>query len=178
MKPNEPITLDWEDFRRPEYIKHIDLKTAGVYIWGFTINRVFIPYYVGSSTKIAKRMVEHISSIIGGEYRVFEKDKLHEFPKLKNKGELYESNLPYGYLEFLKKRANLQPHIDFMVDTFTFTYAIVNSKNYDKGKDLEIIEKKIIKKIGIHNLINGKAGDTPEVTITHTGNEEIVKILN
>lgn len=156
----------------------------GVYIWGFDINP-FVPYYIGVSNNIIRRLFGHVNYLIGGKYTIFHKDSLinineckkQGLQKDKTKGIIYIPDWPTHYTEFIKDRKILNEHLDFMINSFTFSYAIVNDSI--SKTDLEEIEKICIKKIGIENLGNKKSGQVnPNYKLTHSGNEIIKKLLD
>ena len=178
------LTLDWSDLINISGLNYNDQNKAGIYIWGFTIDNVFIPYYVGVAENILFRIHEHINLIIGGRYTIFHKDSLLNFKDFKNqeiqegrtKGRVYLPDWPYGYKNFINNRKELQPHIDFMVDTFTFLFALVNMEIFTKS-DLREIEKNCINLIGKENLINTRGGVSSTFSIIHIGNPVITNII-
>jgi len=180
MNLTKKITLNWTAFQSISDLTLIDRNIAGIYVWGFKIDKAFIPYYVGIAYKIVSRMYGHVNSIIGGRYRVFHRDSLIDFKKYKDqytqvdksKGEIYLPNWPYGYQNFLIHRKDLQPHIDFMVETISFTYAILDRQEFS-NQDFKEIEKICINQIGKENLINERAGRSEKFEIKHIGNAEI-----
>ncbi len=181
----ENIELKWQRLRNinePDSVQGADVR--GVYCWGFLINHQFVPYYVGIAEDIQHRIFEHVNSIISGKYTLFHKDVLHEFKKFKKnkesdistKGKIYIPDWSKGYANFLAKRKELQEHIDFMVDHFTFSYAIVDKSICDKNL-LKEIEKKCIEQIKIKNLINTKGGVPKDIYIKHAGDEIVAQIF-
>jgi hypothetical protein len=143
----------------------------GVYIWGFMLADSFLPYYVGIAQNVHYRVIQHLNSLLGGRYTIYHKDSLSKFRDHKsgkgdikaNVGMLYLPDWPRNYLQFVFNRKLLQPHIDFMVDNFAYSYAKVEDQT-----QLRNIEKLCINRIGIENLGNSKAGTTNDVTISHT----------
>ncbi len=170
------LTLDWTDLTMISNLSYDDQNESGVYVWGFTIDTVFIPYYVGIANNIIFRIHEHINSIIGGRYTIYHRDSLANFKQFKDdevsedrtKGKIYIPDWPFGFKNFLDNRKMFQPHIDYMVDTFTFTYAVVNREQVS-AQDLKDIEKICINQIGKKNLANTRAGDSDRFSITHIG---------
>jgi peptidoglycan/xylan/chitin deacetylase (PgdA/CDA1 family) len=128
-----------------------------------------------------KRIQEHVKSIIGGTYTIFHKKSLADFKNYKykevlqnmSKGKIYVPDWPKGYSNFLDNRKNLQPHIDFMVDTFTFSYAIIDSNDIS-WNDMNDIEKICINQIGKENLHNIRVGTSDNFVIKHIGNNTII----
>jgi hypothetical protein len=153
-----------------------DAMGRGVYIWGFTIAREFTPYYVGIADNILVRIYQHIQSILSGAYTIYHYSSLASFKDFKDKtaradqpsGKLYEPHLPHGFKDFLHNRLLLQPHIDFMVDKFTFSYAIVE-KEIASNQELKEIEKICIHQIGPGKLANTRAGDFQRFSMSHNG---------
>jgi len=178
------ITLNWTDLTTISDLTYHDRNEAGVYIWGFTIDKVFIPYYVGIADNIIFRIHEHINSIISGRYTIFHRDYLAKFKDFKDQpvqadktaGKIYVPDWPYGFKTFLDNRKELQPHIDFMVDTFTFSYAVVD-RDLVSGQDLKDLEKICINQIGKENLANTRAGHCDKFIINHIGNLTVTEKL-
>jgi predicted GIY-YIG superfamily endonuclease len=178
------LTLDWKDFTGISDLTYNNRNDSGVYVWGFTIDNVFIPYYVGIANDIIFRIQEHINSIISGRYTIFHRNSLVAFYRFKDepvqtnmeKGKIYIPDWPYGFKHFLDRRKELEPHIDFMVDTFTFSYAVVDSEIVS-GKDLKDIEKICINQIGKENLANTRAGYSDKFILNHIGNQTITRIF-
>jgi len=181
----ETIILTWTEPQNVYALKgFVNERYKGVYIWGFNIDN-FIPYYVGVSNNIIRRLFGHINFIIGGKYTIFHKNSLNNIieskkqglQKDRTKGIIYLPNWPAGYTEFIKDKEILNEHIDFMIDKFVFSFAPVLD---DKSKtDLEEIEKICINKIGLERLGNTKAGKAnPNYEIMHLGCEIIKKILD
>lgn len=174
------LTLDWTEFTRISDLTYKDHNEAGVYVWGFTVDNVFVSYYVGIADNIIFRIHEHINFLIGGRYTIFHKNSLVDFKMFKDqdvqtdksRGKIYLPDWPYGYKTFLENRKELQPHIDYMVDTFTFSYAVVDRVQVS-GQDLKDIEKICINQIGKENLANTRAGYSDKFVINHIGNVSI-----
>jgi len=181
---NRELTLNWSNFIEISDLTYHDQNETGIYIWGFTIGNAFIPYYVGIADSIIYRIHEHINSIIGGRYTIFHRNSLAKFKDFKNqdvqadrtKGKIYLPDWPYGYKNFIDNRKEFQLHIDFMVDTFTFLYALVDRERVS-GHDLKEIEKICINQIGMDNLINTRAGYSDRFKIHHIGNSTMTKIF-
>lgn len=184
MELDNQITLKWSDLVHIGELEYDNQNEQGVYLWGFTIDGTFIPYYVGIAFNIKYRMFEHINSIIGGHYTIHHKNSLARFKDYKNtvakaensSGKLYSPDWPAKYKTFIDQRKILQPHIDYMVDNFTFTYASTVEYNLYKG-DLEAIEKICINQLGKENLWNHRAGISGKFIIQHTGNPIIVGLF-
>ncbi len=165
------LTLDWSHLTSISELEYNDKEEQfpGVYIWGFTIDKVFIPYYVGITKNLNYRIHEHIRFLISGLYTIYHKDSLAKFKDFKNKkdtevkadnkeGIIYIPNWPTNFKKFLDERKLLQEHIDFMVETFTYSCAPVDLNMYTMD-DLREIEKICIKEIGLENLANTKCGE-------------------
>lgn len=175
----------WADLTNISDLVYRDQSGSGVYLWGFSINNNFVPYYFGITDNISYRIHQHINSIIGGRYTVFHRDSLANFKEYKDKevqadkskGKIYSPDWVSGYKHFIDNRKNLQPHIDFMVDSFTFSFATIDKKVIS-GADLKEIEKICFNQIGIENLINTRTGTPIKTTITHSGNELISNKFN
>ncbi|MFC2107283.1 hypothetical protein ACFLRY_02990 [Bacteroidota bacterium] len=177
----ESITLDWQALINASKISY-QQNMYGIYIWGFTIDNEFIPYYVGIADNIFSRIMEHISSIISGKYVIYHNKSLGNFTEYKNQdaninnthGKVYSPNWPIEYVSFINKRKELQTHIDYMVDTFAFSYAKLDQGTISK-KDLKEIEKICINQIGKENLQNSKSGFSNRFNINHSGNNTIIE---
>lgn len=154
-----------------------DLSKAnkkGVYIWGFRIDKEFIPYYVGKAVSIQHRIKEHISFILSGKYSIYDQDHLKDFYNHPIKFEPY---WPANFLDFLSLRQELAEDIDFMIDNFEFTFAEVKDSE-TSPKLLNEVEKYYIKLIGIPFLANTKGGNSSIDYIEHKGCEEILNIFD
>ena len=179
------ITLSWYDLTEVSDLKYNDRKESGVYVWGFTIDNVFIPYYIGIADNIIFRIHEHINSLISGRYTIYHRNSLATFKEFKNqeiqadrtKGKIYTPNWPHEFKNFLDNRKELQPHIDFMVDSFTFSYAAVDREQIST-QDLKDIEKICINQIGKGNLANTRAGEIKRINLIHQGNIIVSEIFN
>ena len=178
------MELRWSEFLNISSLQYNDDRVyKGVYIWGFTIDKKFIPYYVGEAFDVEYRLTDHVHSILSGRYCIHHKNTLNKFYKNKNAeitgndGLLYYPNWPYGYNEFLKLRESLMPHINFMVSTMTYTYAILSDPKILK-KELKEVEKICINKIEKKRLWNVKSGDNSNLELIHTGNKTIVRLLS
>lgn len=179
------LTLNWSDFTHITDLTYHNRNEAGIYIWGFTIDNVFVPYYIGIADNIIFRIHEHINSIIGGRYTIYHKTSLAQFKGFKGQdiqadgtqGKIYLPDWPYNYRTFLDNRKALQQHIDFMVDTFTFSFATVD-RNFVSGQDLREIEKICINLTGKENLANTRAGRSDKFQITHIGNPAVTNLFN
>jgi len=178
------LTLDWIDFCRISNLSSPPKTGAGVYVWGFTINNEFVPYYVGIAEDIVFRMFEHLNAIIGGKYTIYHKDSLVNFIAFKGvkesvdqkTGKLYTPDWPKSYYHFLANRKTLQLHIDFMVDAFTFSFALIDKESIS-GADLKEIEKICIRQIGIDLLANTRGGHSDKFILEHGGNNTVCKIM-
>lgn len=185
MASNKNIELNWADLINISALSYHDRNEAGVYVWGFTINGAFFPYYIGIADNIIYRIHEHINSIISGRYTIFHKNSLHQFVQYKyqdvspdkSRGKIYIPDWPYGFKTFLDNRKELQPHIDFMVDCFTFSYACINRELISR-QDLKEIEKICINKLGKENLANTRSGHSEKFIIKHTGNSFLTNRMN
>ncbi len=126
--------------------------------------------------------MEHASNLIGGKYSIHHKNSLAEFASFKDdnynnvthkeKGLVYIPNWPYGYPSFLKKRGELLPHIDNMLEKLYFSVAKVEIADFDKKK-LEILEKYCIQSIGKDNLWNTRGGNIEQINVTISGEPRV-----
>lgn len=178
----EIINLIWTPLAPISNIKNPIVPNRGIYCWGFTIDNKFMPYYIGVAENISHRIFEHINSIIGGKYTLFHKNDLLNFAEYKNqketsnKGKLYTPDWPKGYKKFIVNRNGLKEHIDYMIDHFTFSYAVVNTADCSK-KDLGEIEKICIEKIDKNNLINTRGGHSSRFKIVHAGDLNLTQFF-
>lgn len=179
------ITLEWTEFTNSSTLPDNNNTTEyGVYIWGFCIKNEFIPYYVGIADNIIFRIYQHLNSLIGGLYTIYHKDSLVNFKEFKKQdvnqdksfGKIYSPNWPKEYKSFITERKTLQKHIDFMVDSFSFSYATVD-KSIIKKIELQEIEKICINQIGKENLQNTRSGDSSGFEIEHLGNKTIKEMI-
>lgn len=175
------ITLEWTELENIKSILFPEKSIRGIYFWGFKLNGLFLPYYVGIADSIYSRMYQHVNSIIGGQYTIYHCNSLDNFKEfkslpinaVKSYGKLYSPNWPKEYSVFLQTRKGLQKHIDFMVDNFVFSYAHINQNITDK--ELKEIEKTCINKVGKENLQNTRSGKSDIFNIKHLGCEEVVQ---
>jgi hypothetical protein len=178
------ITLDWSNFHN---IKNLSLETSGkpgVYIWGFHIDDNFVPYYVGKANDLKLRLYQHIKSVIAGDYTIYHQSSLKNFINFKYNtaninnafGKLYSPQWPNGYTFFIEQRALLEPHITFMLNTFTYSRAEVNKAD-ETPQLLRDIENYCLTQIGIDKLANTKAGKYANLKIAHSGNQIIQELL-
>jgi hypothetical protein len=176
------VNLSWISLRSSTDLIPTEIK-YGVYLWGFTIQNQFMPYYVGIAENIESRLCQHINSILSGQYTIFHKDSLLNFTKYKGQkaddtysnGIVFVPNWPVNFQEFLTKRKKLQEHIDFMVDNFTYTYAVLDKLYFEKVA-LREIEKKCIEQIEIGRLINTRCGKSKYI-VTHSGDKIAVELF-
>ena len=174
------LNLTWTRPASILELDDLDPKKAGVYIWGFTIDNNLIPYYVGIADNIIYRIYEHLHSIVSGDYTIYHYNSLVNFKAFKTEkaqvdkleGKLYEPNWPSAYKTFLQNRKLLQEHIDFMLEKFTFSYAVVNRQM----EDLKAIEKICIEQIGKNNLANTRSGRSDKFLINHEGHTSFIRI--
>jgi len=178
----EIINLEWTELTSTSEIEFPTENKSGIYLWGFSIDNEFVPYYVGIAGNVFSRIMEHVNFIIGGKYVIYHCDSLLNFTDFKNQeiningtsGKIYSPNWPRNYKSFINNRKNLQRHIDFMVDSFMFSYATVDKERISK-KDLKEIEKICINQIGKENLQNTKSGFSNRFNINHCGDEKVIR---
>ena len=81
----------------------------GVYVWGYYKNKtkIFIPLYVGKSTNLFERMIQHYCLFKSGSYRLFDKTDIEgSTPKPKV---IYEPNSLFKVVkEFAQHHAYIQ----------------------------------------------------------------------
>lgn len=174
------IQLDWTRITRISELEYSDENTnRGVYIWGFTIDEKFIPYYVGIAENIEYRLTEHVNFILSGRYSIHHEKNLISFFNYKNNiteaetGLIYIPNWPYGYNRFLKRRDELKPHIDYMIKTMTYSYAAIS----DEKISLKTLEKICINQIGKERLWNKRSGDDNTLQLIHKGDKEVTNLF-
>lgn len=178
------ITLHWTDLISSSDLPDRDQKYTGVYIWGFSIDDVFTPYYVGIADDMIFRIFEHISSILSGRYTIYHRDSLANFKEYKSQslqedrreGKIYNPNWPDKFKDFLDHRKELQSHIDYMIEAFAFSYAKIDRNQFSR-QDLKEVEKICINQIGIDKLANTRAGYSDGFLVEHVGNPIIMKIF-
>ncbi len=176
------ITLEWAELslaKRFDYAHNHD--RGGVYVWGFTIDDTFIPYYVGISGKVISRIYEHVTSLLNGRYTIFHRESLPRFYDKtvktdKVNGRIYDPEWPYAYKKFLDRRNELQVHIDQMVESFTFSFANIDSKLIS-NQDLKDVEKLCINQIGKDKLANEKSGNVSRISVQHIGNSAVTQLF-
>ena len=142
-----------------------------------------MPYYVGEALNMEYRLLEHANAILGGEYCIHDRATLDTFYK-NNNGEVtgedgllyYPNSWPYGFNKFLSQLKNLRPHIDYMIETMTFSYAIIEDLNIGKN-ELRGIENICINSIGRERLWNKKSGKNSSITVKHSGSNLITNLF-
>ena len=155
--------LNWTEIKPINEIEYTkDHIVKGVYIWGFKLDSKFIPYYLGIAEDIKLRLLEHVNSLLGGKYAIYNKDYLHEFYnhkslKVSNEKIIYIPNWPSGYHDFLQRFKELQPHLNYMVENLYYSFAEL--KDIER-KGLYIIEKNCINEIDIKRLHLFRGGAT------------------
>jgi hypothetical protein len=102
------ITLNWTDLTSISDLGYHHRNESGVYVWGFTIDNVFIPYYLGIAENIIFRIHEHVNSIISGRYTIFHRNSLATF---KTGGLRY-------YRNFWGNLIKLDFYLDNIIETF------------------------------------------------------------
>lgn len=111
------LTLKWSELISASEIENYNNSESGIYIWGFDIEEVFIPYYLGIADNVVFRIYEHLNLLIGGKYTIFHKDSLVNFKEFKakevdnslTKGKIYSPNWPKEYQVFLDNRNSFNP---------------------------------------------------------------------
>jgi hypothetical protein len=179
-KPDMEYILDWSEIRPIREIEYSQNNIfKGVYIWGFKLNSEFIPYYLGVAENINYRLLEHVNSLFGGKYTIYDKDYLHEFynhkDKQLNKGLIYVPNWPFEYINFIQNFRYLQPHLNYMIENMHYSLAELNDVD---RKELFIIEKNCINDIGIEKLHLFRGGNTDSnYKIKVTGAPSITRLF-
>ncbi len=175
------MELIWNEIKKIGDLNYSDDSVRGVYVWGFRIENKFIPYYVGVSVNVEKRILEHMDSLISGKYTIYHKDYLKDFSKYGNKNggneKQFEPKWPSNFLDFLKQRKTLNEHIDFMIDVSEYSYATVD-ENEIANNGLKEIEKYVISLFGVENLANSRGGESEIKTIKNTGCNELISLIN
>lgn len=168
------MRLEWTSLAKIDTKDFLKDKTyEGVYIWGFRIEGEYIPYYIGEAGNISKRILEHLSSLMSGHYTIYDKKHLKFFHKSEKKyGPV--SNRSNNFLDFFIRRKELAEHIDFMLDTFEFSFAEVEG-----GKKSRLdVEKYLIGLFGTKFIANMKGGKSEIMNIENEGDIELANILN
>lgn len=177
------IILNWTELKHISEIIYKD--EYGVYIWGFMFEDDFIPYYVGIAYNITipGRLTEHISNLAGGKYCIIHSSDLRYFYRFKDiveplddHGLIYIPNWPEGFAAFLKKRYELKPHIDNMMDRMYFSYSLLGQE-FQTKKDYESVEKACISSIGKEKLWNTRGGQANATIIKLSGDKRVTSIF-
>ncbi len=122
---------------------------AGVYIWGIRSNSVYIPFYVGKTINISKRLKEHLGCFFGGSYRIprnFHNIDLNDQSKF-----LHIPDSPSNIAKYIYTLC--QSDLMNIKQDFWFAHTRINEKDVRKGleiyiRDLFGREKLITKIIG------------------------------
>ena len=166
----EEIHLTWSDIY---HIKHLDVvpNSPGIYLWLFNVDGELIPYYVGKSSNIRKRLGDHFSCLIGGLYDIYPMADIRKFVKYKRDkaGLIYCPTSDLKLLEFAEQFDFIRPHLENMIKSFFFTFAPYEHKREDinESSALQDIEKSIISMIGFDNLSNTNGGDFYYFNVHH-----------
>lgn len=146
---------------------------SGIYIWGFSDEVGFIPYYAGKAGDICDRLCSHINNLKGGAYTIYTKEALSN---IKSNEAFYrpdsvEKRVQFAADEYVKP--GLQQHVNYMIDHFCFTYAPMPFDDFRKfGGEAERHILNWLKNI----ICNTRIG--PDCSTIEKGNIELVNGKN
>ncbi len=188
----ERVTLHWTPLRSihdfgitdtkatPIPIPGLDLLTSsGVCIWGFEIDGEFIPFYVGKSSRLNERALQHYARLRGGEYLIFHsssvgsiRERRGEAPDPEGKGLLYAPvSLHALATQFLHSR--VQEQLAILLEAFRITFGI-SRPPCDLGK----VERGIADICGRKHLGSMVAMGDARYELMHTGDDMVAAMLN
>lgn len=174
------VELNWSDLAPFDSVDRRTYQHRGVYLWGFEIAGVFMPYYVGIAENVQYRFSQHLSSILSGSYTIYHKDSLKDFISHKDQkasainpvGKVYQPMLPDSLVTFIRDRELLRPHVDFMLDSLRFSAAKV-----DDTVNLKELEKLCIMRIGKQKLANTRGGTCVDFVLSVTGDSLVTSLF-
>lgn len=162
------IQFEWTEPKRWDSINEINDEPV-VYILCFKISNSYIPYYIGKSEKFKTRLFEHIFKLLGGAYRIYNKDFLDKFFLYKDKEfppEVIHFPEAYNIVRFVNEHAVIKPHLDYMLNNLYYTYC------HAEKSILKELERNIICHFGLKNLANTRCG---EIHDYYNVKEELLK---
>jgi hypothetical protein len=174
----EEIQLTWSEIYNIKQLESA-LNSSGLYIWLMQFDGKLIPYYVGESSNIRKRLGNHLSCLLGGLYDIYPVSDMRNFVKYKRdkKGLIYSPASDLKLLDFVDRFDEIKPHLIGMIQNFFFTFATYIHKREDinESSALHDIEKSIINKIGFDNLSNANGGEPYYFKVNNTLPHQIEK---
>jgi hypothetical protein len=169
------IDLYWNKIQSFKNIA--DASTGkGIYIYGFFPGADFLPYYVGKAKNIKYRLVNHMSSFLGGGNTIYDSNYLKEIYFAKRYSSEWEKHRLANkdkLVDFINHRYDdLRKHIDEMVNNFHFTFAAL-----DNDEKLKQVENSVINQLGIEYLANQQSWPIKELVHINKGDLTVVNIL-
>lgn len=143
---------------------------SGIYIWGFSSEGGFIPYYAGKAGDICGRVCEHVNNLKGGAYTIYTKEALTDIKANEAfyRPDSVEKRVQFAADEYVKP--GLQQHVNYMIDHFCFTYAPIPFDDFRKfGGEAERHILNWLKTI----ICNTRIG--ADCSTTKKGNIELIK---
>ncbi len=186
----ENIELHWSPlhpFKELEELRS-PAKISGVYIWGYEIDGEFTLHYIGKAENIYGRIRQHLAFLRSGFFTLWNKDDLKKLPK---KGDRVEKAIfappildpkrgeqkkgydkKWNYVTILKDYDNYKPFIDYMLETFRFSYARCDNKEKND------IERFLISKFKEDELENTRFwSPSKEYFIEHLSKDQRIRDL-
>lgn len=143
-----------------------------VYVWGFQFENLFIPYYVGKTSKIYERAMQHYARFRGGEYAVYRCCTLRRLGELSDTqkqrvdpigewGPIYVPTSPYELgARFLSP--SVQKELRPQLEAFRMAWAgVPTARDADEG------EKTLAHVIDLKNLHCRVIGAGPVRELVH-----------
>ncbi len=176
--------LTWSDFHSKEQLRGFTKKsshTSAIYIWGwFNTDNAFIPFYVGKHKNLYQRLFEHIGSLNGGHYTLYDKTFVlsGKFKPSRIDPTVKPIYMPMGFENFIDDfmAPNVQQTVRWYIDNIYFVWMITNPH------DNSYLEKYVtfqLEKNGryITSFVKGyKNIDTNQI-ISFSGNPAITQML-
>jgi len=128
----------------------------GVYVWGYQVDRSFIPLYVGKSRNIFERIIQHYCRFSGGEYIIPNTVFFDKAPTADYSIDISKCFIPTDLASIYSMLNNptntFQKNKQHIISNFKFTYLKIDDK--DGKAKREIAEKYLSNKIGKERLIS------------------------
>jgi|WetSurMetagenome_2_1015567.scaffolds.fasta_scaffold105686_2 hypothetical protein len=157
------FTLKWEQIQHYSFLaKNEPIEDiAGVYLWGFNSNGKFFYYYAGKARRVKWRLTDHISNILGLNYRLYDRIKFENipFPRSENDYEALDYKIKAQAIIAHMENGKYQKLIEFMINNFYFTYAPIQ----DYQEYAADAEKKVIHDLDMTSRGNTRGGKSSPV---------------
>lgn len=179
----EPLQLNWTPLTSIQGFKSDEckaVKVRAVYLWGFKMADVFVPYYVGKANHVYERALQHVAALSGGAYPIYHPDCLHKFhthkgdsADMEGRGKLYSPEGVHSLAGVFRSEA-VQQIVNQLLSWFRFTYAPIDRKDVETGW----IEQLVADHFGRGYLQSSVTGNAPDLTLIHNGDDDIKSLFH